>query len=186
MPASKKHSLKGYLLLDSGQLQGSFFQRTVVLVCQHDSEGAFGLVLNKPEGSAVGDILLSDVPPGVSQLPVFVGGPVQPTAFTFLHGAQADEESAVVPGIAVAHSVELLNELAGSEEALGSLKMFTGYSGWSPGQLDDEMSRGAWLARPATPELVFGDPENLWRRVLISMGWKYKILAQMPENPEWN
>jgi putative transcriptional regulator len=68
--------LKGQLLLDSGQLRGSFFQRTVVLICQHDAEGAFGLVLNRSSGSNVGDMIVADLPDALKANPLYLGGPV--------------------------------------------------------------------------------------------------------------
>src|SRR5512138_3029472 len=84
MPKTDKF-LKGQLLLDSGQLRGSFFQRTVVLICQHDGEGAFGLVLNRSSGSSAGDMIVADLPEPIKACPLFVGGPVQPSALSFLH-----------------------------------------------------------------------------------------------------
>src|SRR5213594_3746631 len=77
--------LKGQLLLDSGQLRGSFFQRTVVLICQHDAEGAFGLVLNRATESIVGDIIVADLPEPLKVCTLYVGGPVQPAALSYLH-----------------------------------------------------------------------------------------------------
>ena len=81
----KKTFLKGQLLLDSGQLRGSFFPRTVVLICQHDAEGAFGLVLNRATGKTVGDKIVADLPESLKRCPLYVGGPVQPSALSFLH-----------------------------------------------------------------------------------------------------
>jgi putative transcriptional regulator len=186
MAEPEQRYLKGYLLLDSGQLRGSFFQRTVVLICQHDSEGAFGLVLNKPAGTIVGEILLSDVPEPVKTLPLFSGGPVQPGALSYLHTAESDE-GLVIPGVSLSHSLELLGELPEEPDLSSKLKLFAGYSGWSGGQLEDEMARDAWLTFPATPELIFDpNPAQLWQKVLKLKGWKYRILAQMPEDPEWN
>src|SRR5438270_11695301 len=77
--------LKGQLLLDSGQLHGSFFQRTVVLICQHDGEGAFGLVLNRSTGSNAGEMIVADLPETLKACPLFLGGPVQPSALSYLH-----------------------------------------------------------------------------------------------------
>ena len=69
----KKTFLKGQLLLDSGQLRGSFFQRTVVLICQHDAEGAFGLVLNRTTGNSVGEMIVADLPEPLKELPAVSG-----------------------------------------------------------------------------------------------------------------
>src|SRR5205807_8759345 len=84
MPESEQF-LKGQLLLDSGQLRGSFFQRTVVLICQHDAEGAFGLVLNRAAGSNIGETIVADLPDALKTNPLYLGGPVQPSALSFLH-----------------------------------------------------------------------------------------------------
>src|SRR3989442_5085316 len=75
--------LKGQLLLDSGQLRGSFFQRTVVLICQHDAEGAFGLILNRSSGSKVGAMVVADLPEELKRSPLYLGGPVQPSPLRF-------------------------------------------------------------------------------------------------------
>src|SRR5438270_14008789 len=77
--------LKGQLLLDSGQLSGSFFQRTVVLICQHDEDGAFGLVLNRAADTKVGEAIVADLPEQIRGAPLYLGGPVQPGALSFLH-----------------------------------------------------------------------------------------------------
>jgi len=78
-------SLKGQFILDQGKLQGSFFHRTVILVCQHDSEGAFGLVLNRAAPDKVGDALVANLPDPIKAQPLFLGGPVQPQALSYLH-----------------------------------------------------------------------------------------------------
>src|SRR5579863_1778020 len=82
---SQRKFLRGQLLLDSGQLGGSFFQRTVVLICQHDAEGAFGLVLNRATTSKVGEAVVANLPDAVKDQVLFVGGPVQPQTLSFLH-----------------------------------------------------------------------------------------------------
>src|SRR5512141_2285889 len=82
--SKKFNSLQGQLLLDGGKLRGSFFHRTVVLICQHDAEGAFGLVLNRTTGSKVSDALVADLPGRLKELPLFLGGPVQPGALSYL------------------------------------------------------------------------------------------------------
>jgi len=188
MPDPGREFLNGHLLLDSGQLRGSFFQRTVVLICQHDSEGAFGLVLNKPTGSIVGDVLLSDVPDSLKSLPVFSGGPLQPTALSYLReSGSSDHEEPVIPGVTIGHSLEFLRDFAGQEPDPGQIRLFAGYSGWSPGQLESEIKREAWLTHPASFDLIFqAQPDQLWQHVLRLKGWQYRILSQMPEEPELN
>jgi putative transcriptional regulator len=183
----KQRFLKGQLLLDSGLLRGSFFQRTVVLICQHDAEGAFGLVLNRTTGSNVGDMIVADLPDALKTCPLYLGGPVQPSALSFLHSDVFLPDANVMPNLSLGHSVDALVELGESVSPTRKLRMFAGYAGWSPGQLEDEMKRKAWLTHPASLELVFDtEPEQLWKAILCRKGWKYKLLAESPEDLSLN
>ena len=179
--------LKGQLLLDSGQLSGSFFQRTVLLICQHDAEGAFGLVLNRASGNKLGEMLVADLPDSLKEQPLYLGGPVQASALSFLHSDQFMPEASVMANLDLGHSLDALVDLGESFSPTRKIKLFAGYAGWSPGQLEDEMKRDAWLTHPATLDLVFHThPEKLWQEVLRLKGWKYRLLAEMPEDPTRN
>ena len=179
--------LKGRLLLDSGQLQGSFFQRTVVLICEHNAEGAFGLVLNRATGSKVGEMVVADLPDALKEYPLYLGGPVQPTALSFLHSDSFIPDANVLPNVSLSHSLDALLEIGESFSATRKVKMFAGYAGWSPGQLEDEIQRDAWLTHPASLDLVFEtEPVRLWQFVLQRMGPKYKLLSQMPDDLSLN
>jgi putative transcriptional regulator len=184
--AETQQFLKGQLLLDSGQLRGSFFQRTVVLICQHDGEGAFGLVLNRATGSNIGDVIVADLPDSLKACPLFLGGPVQPSALSFLHTDALIPDANVLPNLALSHSLDTLVELGESFSPTRKIKLFAGYAGWSPGQLEDEMKRNAWLTHPASLDLVFDPPEDLWQKILRQKGWRYKLLSQMPEDLSLN
>jgi putative transcriptional regulator len=179
--------LKGQLLLDSGQLNGSFFQHTVVLICQHDAEGAFGLVLNRSSGNKLGEMLVADVPDQLKEQPLYLGGPVQMSALSYLHSDNFLPDASVMPNLDLGHSLDSLVELGESFSATKKVKMFAGYAGWSPGQLEDEMKRQAWLVHPASLELVFdAAPEKLWQMILRQKGIKYRLLADMPEDSSLN
>jgi putative transcriptional regulator len=181
------HSLKGQLLLDSGQLQGSFFQRTVVLICEHNAEGAFGLVLNRSMGNKVGEMLVADLPERLKDNPLYLGGPVQPTALSFLYTDSFVPDANVIPNLSLSHSLDALMELGEAFSSTRKIKMFAGYAGWSPGQLEDELKRDAWLVFPASVDLVFDtDERGLWQKILRQKGWKYRILAQTPEDLSLN
>src|SRR5882672_864827 len=177
MPEKSKF-LRGQFLLDSGQLSGSFFQRTVILVCQHDTEGAFGLVLNRSTGSKVGEMIVADLPDVLKESPLYLGGPVQPTALSFLHSDNFIPDANVLPNLTLDHSLDTLVELGESFSPTKKLRMFAGYAGWSPGQLETEMKRKAWLTFPASLELVFEtQPDKLWQVILHRKGgWKNKLL----------
>jgi len=179
--------LKGQLLLDSGQLSGSFFQRTVVLICEHNGEGAFGLVLNRALGSKVGDMLVADLPDTLKECPLFLGGPVQPTALSFLHSDAYLPDANVIPNLNLSHSLDALMEIGESFSPTRKVRMFAGYAGWSPGQLEEEMKGEAWLIHPASLELIFeADFGQLWQTILWRKGGKYKLLSQMPEDLSQN
>jgi putative transcriptional regulator len=186
--SDKKKSLKGQLLLDGGDLLGSFFHRTVLLVCQHDAEGAFGLVLNRASGSKVGELIVADLPDTLKESPLFLGGPVQPTALSFLHADNFIPDANVFPNLNLGHTLDDLLEVGESFSATKKVKMFAGYAGWSPGQLENEMKRKAWLTFPASVELVFETPDaELWPKILKAKGgWKNKLLSQMPDDLSLN
>ena len=185
--AATEKSLKGHLLLDSGQLRGSFFQRSVVLICQHDPDGAFGLVLNRSAGTNAGDMIVADLPEPLRASPLFLGGPVQPSALSFLLTDSFIPDANVIPNLSLGHSLDTLIELGESFSTTQRVKMFAGYAGWSPGQLEDEIKRDAWLTHPASLDLVFDvSPNHLWQKILRQKGWQYRLLAQMPEDLSLN
>ncbi len=177
-------SLKGQLLLDGGDLNGSFFHRTVVLICQHDTDGAFGLVLNHSLGKTVGEMIVADLPETLKEAPLYLGGPVQPAALSFLHTDNFIPNADVLPNLALGHSLDELVDIGESFSSEKKVRMFAGYAGWSPGQLETEMKRKAWLTFPASLELVFETPpEQLWQKILKSKGgWRNKLLSAMPED----
>jgi putative transcriptional regulator len=185
--AGEFRSLKGQLLLDSGQLRGSFFHRSVVLICHHDSDGAFGLVLNHPTENKVGDVLVADLPEAVKEQPIFIGGPVQTNALTYLHTDTFIPEANVIPNLSMGHSLDDLQEISESFSPSKQIRCFAGYAGWTGGQLEGEMERKAWLVHPATIEIhLTPGTKVLWQKNLLKKGGKYRLLAQTPEDLSWN
>jgi len=180
-------SLKGQLLLDGGKLQGSFFHRTVVLICQHDPDGAFGLVLNRASGSQVGEMIVADMSESLKKQPLYLGGPVQPAALSYLHTDNFLLNANVLANLSLGHSLDDLVEIGQSFSSTQQVRIFAGYAGWSPGQLDEEVKRDAWLSHPASLDLVFHtNPDNLWQLILRQKGWKFRLLSQTPEDLSWN
>ena len=179
--------MKGQLLLDGGNLKGSFFHRTVVLICQHDAQGAFGLILNRPSDSKTKDVIESTLPESLQNLAMFVGGPVQPNALSFLHTDTFVPHANVLPNLNLGHSLEGLLELGESYSNTQKVRVFAGYSGWDAGQLEGEMERQSWLTHPASLDLIFDvPPEELWRLIMRQKGWKERLLADGPEDLSWN
>jgi putative transcriptional regulator len=159
-----------------------------VLICQHDQEGAFGLVLNHPTDKKVADALVADLPEMLKDQTLYLGGPVQPTALSYLHSDSFLPAASVLPNLDLGHSLDSLVELGQSYSVTQQLRLFAGYAGWSPGQLEGELKRDAWVVHPATLDLVFyAESQNLWRQVLRQIGtWQYRLLADIPDDLSWN
>ena len=180
-------SLKGKLLLDGGSLAGSFFSRTVVLVCQHDAEGAFGLVLNRPTDKTIGELLVEDLPEKLQEQDLWIGGPVQSSALSYLHSDDFLPEANVLPNLNLNHSIEDLSDLGGSFSITQKVRVFAGYSGWGAGQLEDEMKRKAWITYPANIDHVFAvEPVKLWRSVMVELGGVHRLMADGPDDLSLN
>lgn len=178
-------SLKGQLLVAGPSLVDPNFRRAVVLVGEHSDEGALGVVLNRPSSASVQDAVpeLTALVEGAAS--VHVGGPVQPSAIVVL-AEFADPERA---GTLVLEDVGFFPAEVDPDE-IGELRrtrVFAGYAGWGPGQLDDELSEGSWIVETAVPDDVFTpDPDSLWSEVLRRKGGAFGLLALMPPEPSLN
>ncbi len=180
-------NLKGKLLLDGGNLRGSFFHRSVVLICQHDEEGAMGFVLNRSSGTKVGDMNDDNLGDSLKDEVLLLGGPVQPSAMSFIHIRAFNLPGDLMSQLNVGHSLDDLREIGESFPSTENIRVFAGYSGWSAGQLEEELKRKSWLVHEATQDLVFfKDMDKLWKHILKNKGWQYKLLAEAPEDPSWN
>lgn len=191
MPKAKNkpfQSLKGLLLLDGGGLGGSYFNRTVVLMCEHNQEGALGLILNRPSENRLEDVLTAELPPKLRGEILFGGGPVQPAALSYLHNDPGMLTGNVMPQLSIGHDLDELVSIGESWSPALQLRVFAGYAGWAPGQLDDEMRRDAWLINPADIDLIFrSPPEELWKLILRKRPkWEERILADAPEDISFN
>ncbi len=174
------------MLLDGGNLRGSFFHRSVVLICRHDDDGAFGLILNRSSGTKAGDAV-SKMPDSLKNQSLFIGGPVQPQVLSYLHTDSFVANANVMVNLNLGHSLDELVELSQPYSPTRKLKLFAGYAGWDAGQLDREIARNDWLAHPASLDLVFSDdPGQLWKVILRQKGLQARLLAETPEDPSWN
>src|SRR5205085_6434421 len=106
-------------------------------------EGALGLIINRTGKNTVGEMLVADLPDKIKEQPLFVGGPVQPAALSFLHSDTFVPHANVLPNLNLGHSLENLIDIGESYSSKQKIRVFAGYSGWSPGQLEDEMKRDA-------------------------------------------
>ncbi|MFN8358027.1 MAG: YqgE/AlgH family protein [Spirosomataceae bacterium] len=177
----------GHLLIAEPFLGDSNFERSVVLLCEHDANGTFGLVLNQTTKMHLADVIEDDVYPDI---PLFLGGPVAQNTLHFIHRR---------PDL-IEHSTLVTDKLywGGDFEQIkrmlnvGSLppndiRFFVGYSGWSPGQLDDELKQNSWIVTRTSSEMIFDSPvDQLWRSVLRAMGGEYKVMSHYPTDPRLN
>jgi putative transcriptional regulator len=178
-------SLTGQLLVASPGLFDPNFRRTVVLVTEHNEEGAAGLVLNRPTEAEV-----SEVVPQLESLVddgelIYMGGPVQPNGVLVL-GEFLDPTDAAVPlfGSLGFPSLEAPEEVV---PLTTRRRIFAGYAGWGSGQLEDELAREDWILEQAKNDDAFTEaPDELWADVLRRKGGIYELVARMPEDPSVN
>lgn len=161
-------SLQGHLLVASPQLADPNFARALVLLIQHDQEGAFGVVVNRPLGKTIQE-LWREVGSSAchSRQPVYLGGPV-PGPVIALHTKPKLAEVQPAPGVFFAAKKQHLDELVLNEEP--AYKIFVGHAGWGAGQLESELHQGAWRSLPAKVEHVFSIDDSLWEVVFRELG----------------
>lgn len=186
MDASSKLQ-KGQLLIAEPFMADINFKRAVVYLCDHDDQSSFGFVLNRPLDIRM-DELVSDFPPFEGE--VFLGGPVQTDTIHFLHnlGDLLENSQKISDGIYWGGDFEKLkflikSQLAGPE----NLRFFIGYAGWGEGQLAAEIEQGSWVISHIDPNYIFNaQADQLWQKILEHKGDTFSVIAQMPDNANWN
>lgn len=179
---------KGDLLISEPFLADPNFIRTVILLCEHNEEGSFGFIINKPSGVLLGEAVQEFHD---SKFEVFVGGPVQQDTLHFIHrqGEAIEGSVKIRDGLYWGGDFEQLKFLV-NEQIIQEkdFKFFVGYSGWAEGQLMEEMNLKSWIiSRNVNIEQVFDtDTESLWQEVLHTMGGKYKVISNFPVDPRLN
>jgi putative transcriptional regulator len=178
-------SLKGKLLIAGAGIEGGVFRQTVIVMAEHDENGALGFVLNRPSHA-----LLENIAPPLSDLSgmdekLYLGGPVQPEVVVVLaEYAKIAEDAQLIFGSVGFAPPEALEEVQGR---VARAKAFSGYAGWGPGQLEGEMEDGGWIVDDARPGDVFtDDPDGLWREVVGRKGSRFQLLSTMPFDPSTN
>lgn len=178
-------SLRGKLLISSAGLYDSNFRHTVVLVGEHNSDGALGVILNRAL-----DVLVQDAIPGLGRLVpegtvLYEGGPVRPTGAVLL----AELRNLALAGVPVFGSIGFLTGEVSDEVAADVVRarVYAGYAGWGPGQLEAEVAAGGWIVEPAREDDVFtNSPDTLWSEVLERKGGEYRQISRIPYDPSMN
>lgn len=178
---------KGKILISEPFLMDPNFKRSIVLLCEHGDEGSVGFILNKPTQVRLNQ-LLEDFPD--FDAPVYFGGPVQINSLQFVHraGDIIEGTTEIAEGLYWGGSFEILKLLIETGKVAPSdFRFFIGYSGWSEGQLEDEMKINSWIVASTSADNIFSDePDKLWGDILKKMGKKFAILASFPEDPSVN
>ena len=162
------------------------FRRTVILLCEHTTEGSFGLVLNRPTGLALSQAADEALP---FDADLWTGGPVQPDTLHYLHPyGNLEGTLPVLDDVFWGGDFEAFRTAveAGWLDPLRA-RFFVGYSGWGAGQLDAEVDESDWIVVSGSAELVFADGDDaLWRGVLRQLGGEYALLSTFPDDPRLN
>jgi putative transcriptional regulator len=184
----------GRLLVATPLLGDPNFKRAVVLIVEHeDTEGTLGVVLNRPTKIPVGQVLEQWTELTSDPSVLFRGGPVAQNSALALAMVPGKEEPLGwraldgAPALARLGLLDLDTPPRLLAPAIQSLRVYAGYAGWSPGQLDAEIDEGAWFVLPAEPADIFAaEPERLWRGVLQRQEGDIAFLATYPDDPSLN
>lgn len=178
---------KGRLLISEPFLPDPNFERTVVLLCEHNEEGSFGFVLNKPSILKVSEVM-EDL--ATVENVVYVGGPVQQDTLHFIHrNASLENAVEIVEKIYWGGAFEnLMLQLETQQITAKDIRFFLGYSGWGPGQLDAELDQDSWIVCDyVTDQLLFDTgPDIMWRKALENMGGRFSMYSNYPVDPRLN
>lgn len=187
-----EQSLRGYFLIAGPKLRDPNFFKTVVLIVEHGPEGAMGLVINRPSSMKLTQALTGHLELPDSPDLVYVGGPVEPNALFVIHNCPNldPDERPVIPGVYMGSSAEVFEDVVcDGPDGPHRLKyrVYSGCSGWGPGQLEGELEQGDWLTLPAECAFVYrADPYAVWDELVARAFEAKRILPQECRNPEWN
>ena len=181
----------GSLLIASTALSAPAFARTVVYIIEHDAQGTLGVVLNRMSDAAVYNVLPRWADLAASPRAVFVGGPVGTSSALCLGVAKSGVVVADQPKLhQVLGPVAMVDLDADPDqmaEVLTGVRIFAGYAGWEPGQLDDELADNSWIVAPGLPaDLLSEASVDVWQRVLSRQPWPLPLLSTYPLRPEDN
>ncbi len=180
---TEETNLTNHFLIAMPSLEDGNFSRSVTYICEHDENGALGITINRPSQITLEEILsqlqLTPVTAETSRQIILNGGPVQIDRGFILHRPIGEWTSSlkVTDNIAVTTSQDIMHAIANNEGPQDSL-IALGYAGWSPGQLEFEMSENTWLSCPATEEIIFNTPiEKRWTAAAMLLGIDLQLLS---------
>lgn len=175
--------LNGQLLLADPSLRDGIFNRSVILLAEHTADdGALGLILNHPTGHVVGDLIKDDSFNALRNLPVYDGGPVARDQLSFSALWWNHQQ-----GLRWALNISAKDAIRHSQQPGTLVRAFVGYSGWSSGQLENELRRNAWITTRPLPDLLGHEHDkSLWKDLLKPLSPYHHLLSEAPEDPFLN
>ena len=180
-------TLRGRLLVAAPPLVDPNFDRTVVLLLEHGDDGALGIVLNRPSDTDLDDVLPEWRPLASAPTVVFAGGPVSPEALIALAQADTSRIEGSVHVLADLGTIDLATDPLDLGTPLDALRVFVGYAGWSPGQLEAEIAANAWFVVDYERGDPFvATPERMWRDVLRRQHGRISVFANYPDDVTTN
>jgi len=178
---------RGKILLSEPFMGDYYFGRAVVLLAEHNDEGSFGVILNKPITVKFNDILKSFPE---FEAPVFLGGPVETDSLFYIHtiGEQLEGATEIIKGLYWGGDIEALKEMILIKRIQPrDIRFFIGYSGWAADQLDGELKRNSWVVTKASRQKIFSlNPMIMWEQLLGRMGETYRYWSKFPVDPTMN
>jgi len=181
---SESSNLSGHFLIAMPDLQDPNFNRTVTFICEHNENGAFGIIINRQVDASVGEVLSQLNISPVEGNPyaknnVFIGGPVEIERGLILHSSEGEWSTTLIEidGIAVTSSLDIMRAIANGE-APKKFLVSIGYAGWGPGQLEQEIVSNAWLNGPADSKIIFDTPvDERWGAAAALLGVDLTLLS---------
>lgn len=177
----------GTLLVSDPFLKDTYFNRSVVLLAEHNENGTFGLIINKPIEVKLKEVL-TDFPDFDATL--FIGGPLKTDNLFMLHnkGEQIENSSKIMNGLYWGGNIDTIKSMIDDKKMTPlDIRFYIGYSGWDANQLNKELSENAWIIAKAKPnEFLIKTPEILWKNLVTSLGSEYALWANYPIEPIMN
>lgn len=190
--------LTGYFLISEVELEDPHFRRTVILLVEHNKEGALGIVVNRQLEVTLSQVLPEYSDSAAGQLPLYQGGPVHPQYLFTIHSGfptdlRSDKSSSPIENVVFEPAFPVLEAYLKEDWAAlpegdrPPINLYAGYAGWGGGQLENELDQGAWVVRPAAAKHVFSEtPDEGWREALGELGGMHKIIAETGFKPSMN
>ncbi|MBW8362768.1 MAG: YqgE/AlgH family protein [Kaistella sp.] len=180
------HSYKGKILISTPDIAGDIFSRSVVLVVNHDENGAFGLILNKKNDSMSED--LNEV--FGFNVDVYDGGPVENEKIFFINKGEkiTDDYSEITDDFYLTEDLQnVVTAIIEKRKDVSEIKVFYGYTGWSPMQLENEVSKKLWTVVDVyNLDYTSATDERLWKNIMQNLGGEYLLWANAPDNISMN